>query len=270
MKVTTHSVNYKYGESFNLKPIADIHLGNKACDVNAFKEYLSDSNENTLFVGIGDLLDCVVVKDLKRYRKSADDTQGDSVVDEQIDRAEEILRPYRDRIVGLGHGNHEDEIVKRAGTNPIKRICKRLDVPFLGYSGLIKLIFSITKNGERVGRVRTVIIRYHHGWGGGSRTQGADLTKFSKDLSYWDADIFLYGHVHRQQTDSVPRLGLCGEKLISKPKIMCICGTFLKTYLEGTDPTYSEVKGYPPVELGGVVVNIKPHRRWVKIKSFIV
>ena len=269
MIVTTHKVNYTYGQSFNLKPIADVHLGASACDVKAFKEFLEDSDENTLFLGIGDLLDCIIVKDLKRYRKSSDDSLGDSIVDEQIDRAEELLKPYKDRIIGLGHGNHEDTIIKVCGTNPIKRLCKRLDVPFLGYSGLVRLLFSDTSK-TRKGRSRTVVIRYHHGWGGGSRTQGADLTKFSKDISYWDADVYLYGHVHRQQTDSVTRLGLSGETLISRPKILCICGTFLKTYLNSNNPTYSEIKGYPPVELGGVVVNIKPHRYWVKMKSFIV
>ena len=143
-------------------------------------------------------------------------------------------------------------------------------MPFLGYSGLIKIIFrEQSKSGGKLGRGRTVIIRYHHGWGGGSRTQGADLTKFSKDVAYWDADIFLYGHVHRKQTDAIPRLGLVGEKLISKPKIMCICGTFLKTYTGSMEPTYSEVKGYPPVEIGGVVVNIKPDKDWVKIKAYL-
>ena len=268
MRVTTHKVEYEYGETFNLKPIADVHLGSRACDVRAFKEFLEDSDEKTLFLGIGDLLDCIIVKDVKRYRKSGDATEGDAVVDEQIDRAEEILRPYKDRIIGLGHGNHEDTIIKVAGTNPIKRLCKRLDVPFLGYSGLVRLIFC--KDIKHGGMGRTVVIRYHHGWGGGSRTQGADLTKFSKDISYWDADVYLYGHVHRQQTDSIDRLGLCGNTLISKPKIICICGTFLKTYLNDHNPTYSEIKGYPPTSIGGVCVTIKPHRKWVKMKSFIV
>jgi hypothetical protein len=266
MRVTTHKVFYNYGDTFKLKPIADIHLGNKACDVKAFKEYMAECDEKTLFIGIGDLLDCVIVKDVKRYRKSVDASEGDSIIDEQIDLAYDILQPYRDNIIGLGHGNHEDEIIKHCGTNPIKRICKRLEVPFLGYSGLVRLTFRNTKGG----RGRLVVVRYHHGWGGGSRTQGADLTKFSKDISYWDADIYLYGHVHRQQTDTIPRLGLTGEKITSKPKIMAICGTFLKTYLNSDDPTYSEVKGYPPVEIGSIVVTIRPHRRWVKLKSYLI
>jgi hypothetical protein len=267
VRVTTQNVSYTYGEIFRIKPIADVHLGNTACDVRAFKSYLADSDGSTLFLGIGDLLDCVITNDIKRYRKSVDASESDSIVDEQIDKACDILDKYKNQIIGLGSGNHEDVIVKRCGTNPTARICKRLNVPFLGFSGLVRLMFREAR--YKGGRGRMVVLRYHHGWGGGSRTQGADLTKFSKDLAYWDADVFFYGHVHRKQTDTVPRLGLSGEQLISKPKILCICGTFLKTYTKGFDPTYSEVKGYPPVELGSVEVRIKPHRKWVKMESFL-
>jgi len=67
------------------------------------------------------------------------------------------------------------------------------------------------------------------------------------------------------QNDTVPRLALSGEKLIAKDKHVCICGTFLKTYLNSADATYSEVKGYPPVSVGGLNIFIKPKRYWVKI-----
>jgi len=205
-------------------------------------------------------MDSIIVPDI-RYRKSQDAMKEDmAIIDKQIEQAEDLLSPYKNRIIGLASGNHETNIIRRAGTDPIARLTRALECKNLGYSGLIKL--RLSENGSRG---RTVTIRYHHGWGGGSRTQGADLTKFSKDLQYWQADIFLYGHVHRKQTDRVPRLGLSGEELVSKPKVLCICGTFLKTYSKGIDSTYSEEKGYPPVEIGGLIVNIKPVRKWVSI-----
>lgn len=263
MEITAKRIEYKYGDTIKLKPILDVHLGNIACDVKAFKKYLVDSDDKTYFIGVGDFFDAVIVTD-KRYRKSIDASEGDAIIDEQVERGVELLKPYAHKILGMGSGNHEDTVTKRAGTNMIARLCKELKVPFLGFSGLFKL--QLTDNGNRG---RTIIIRYHHGWGGGSRTQGADLTKYSKDMAYWDADIFLYGHVHRQQTDQVPRLGLSGLKLIARPKIICICGTFLKTYTEGTDPTYSEICGYPPVSIGGVGIDITPNRHWVDIKAYL-
>jgi len=260
MVVFTYRINYKLGDTIKIKPLFDVHYGNTNCDVNATKRYLAEENDrNTYIIGGGDSLDSIIVTD-KRYRKSADAAEGEAIIDEAIDGVEKILTPYKDKIIGLASGNHEDTILLRANTDPIARLCKALECKNLGYSGLIRLILS--ENGSRG---RTVVIRYHHGWGGGSRTQGADLTKYSKDLAYWDADIFLYGHVHRKQADRVPRLGLSGEVLISKPKMECICGTFLKTYSKGIRPTYSEKAGYPPVEVGGLVVNIKPMQRWVDI-----
>jgi len=263
MIVHTHRVDYeKYGNIVKIKPIFDVHLGNKYCDKKALKNYLAEDDDHlTYFIGGGDLMDSIVITD-PRYEKHVDDTPLDAIIDAQVDEMYELLEPYKDRIIGLGRGNHENVVIKKCGTDPTGRLCKKLDCAYLGYSGLIRLIMS---EGEKGGRGRTVFIRWHHGWGGGSRTQGADLTKYSKDTMYWDADVFLYGHVHRKQSDRVPRLGLSGEVLISKPKVIGICGTFLKTYSKTVDTTYSEVKGYPPTEIGGIKVNIQPTDRWVKI-----
>jgi hypothetical protein len=262
--ITTETlIKYVYGDEIKVKPISDVHLGAVACDEFAFKKYLADSDDKTYFIGVGDLLDLVVWLDFKRYRPSQNkaDHSEDDVIDQWIERAVKILDPYKERILGLGEGNHEDAITKHHGTNPMKRICEALHVPFLGYSWLFKLNFR-----EETGRGRTVVIRGHHGWGGGSRTQGADLTKFSRDVAYYDADLFLYGHVHQKQHDEVPRLGLSGNRLIAKPKIMVLCGTFLKTLSDNHNPTYSESKGYPPVSIGGPTIHIKPNRDWVDMK----
>ena len=260
MIVTTKRIDYRYGQTFRLKPISDIHIGNRAFDQRAFEEYLKDSDSRTYFIGIGDLYDAIMPND-KRYQKSIDAEDGDSIMDKQVARGVRLLKPYKKKIIGLGVGNHERTVIQRCGSNMVERTCEKLGVPNLGYSGLVRLILSDNKS-----RTRTIIIRYHHGWGGGSRTIGADLTKFSRDVAYWDADVFLYGHVHKLQTDEIPRLGLSGEKLYAKPKVICICGTFLKTYIDSTDATYSEVAGYPPTTVGGLALTIKPNNIWVNIK----
>jgi len=260
LKIIESRINYTYGETVKLKPIADVHLGNKLCDVKAFKEYLGNPEES-YYIGVGDLLDSIILADLKRYDRKLDASDPNvAIVDYQVNRMAEILMPYKHKIIGLGEGNHEDEIRKRCGTNPVQRLCDILEVPYLGYTWMCQLRLS-----EGGNRTRTVTIRGHHGWGGGSRTQGGDLTKFARDTGYYDADLFLYGHVHRRQYDEVPRLGLVGSKLIAKPKIMCICGTFQKTLTEVADPSWAETKGFPPVSIGGLTINIKPTSTWVKI-----
>ena len=246
----------------------DVHCGHKDCDLLAFKKFMAESDDKTYFIGGGDLIDAIIAKDIRRYRKSDDATKGDAVIDEQLDIIYDILKPYSKRIIGLAAGNHEDSILKYCGTDPTSRLCKMLSddtytVKYLGYSCLVKLIFH-----ENNGRGRSVVIREHHGWGGGSRTRGADITKYEKDMGKWDADIYLYGHVHKKQTDKMPRLGMAGKTLIAKPQLLCICGTFEKTYSNTTDPTYAETKGFPPTEIGGVTINIKPlSHGWVDLSA---
>ncbi len=253
-------IPYRWGDTIRIKPIFDAHLGNRYCDEAALKRYLADSDDCTYFMGGGDFLDSIITRDIRRYTKAADATETDAIIDEQVRKGFSILEPYKDKIIGWGRGNHEAAIRTHCGTDPAERLAELLGCPNLGYSGLIRLLLS--ENGTRT---RTVIIRWHHGWGGGSRTQGADLTKFSRDIAYWDADIYLYGHVHKKQSDRIPRLGLSGNKLIARPKLVGLCGTFLKTYTATADSTYAEEKGYPPVELGGIVVNIQPDRYWCKV-----
>ena len=262
MIVTEYRIPYKYGDSIRLKPVFDIHYGNAYCDTRALKDYLADSDDKTYFLGGGDSIDAIITRDMKRYMKHSDATETDAVIDEQVDGLYEILAPYQDRFIGLMDGNHEHTIVKYHGTNPIKRLCEKMGCEHLGYSSLIKLVFT-----EEGSRIRTVIVRTHHGWGGGSRTQGADLTKFSRDVGHWDADIFLYGHTHRRVSDTIERLGISGKKLIARPKYVFVCGSFLKTLSLTPDATYSEVAGYPPIAIGGVNITIKPDNKWVKVES---
>ena len=47
MIVTTKRIEYKYGQTFKLKPISDIHIGAKAYDEKAFGKYLEDSDKDT-------------------------------------------------------------------------------------------------------------------------------------------------------------------------------------------------------------------------------
>lgn len=262
METNFRAISYKFGDQFTIKPIADVHLGNAACDERAFKEYLRDSDESTYFIGIGDLMDAVIVSDIKRYRKGVDASkEREDIVDYQVQRAAAFLSPYSERILGLGTGNHEDAILTHCATDMTRRVCQQLNVPYLGYSGLYRLKFA-----EGGSRVRTVDIRYHHGWASG-RTQGGQLTSNAKDVMHWDADVFFYGHGHKMLSDSIARLGIQGDcRLVSRDLVICLCGTFLKTYIDG-EITYSEKKGYGPQRIGQPFVTVKPTRGGVRIKA---
>ena len=259
--IPEYRIEYKYGDSFRIKPLFDTHIGNAYCDIDSIKRYLSDTDDKTYIIGGGDTLDSVIVTD-KRYAKHVDGSTSDAIIDEQIDVAYDILKPYKDRIVGLGSGNHEETIVTRNGTNPTRRLSRMLGVPHLGIDWHIRMVFS--ENGSSG---RTLVIFGHHGWGGGSRTIGADLTKFSRKATDTDADIYLFGHVHRRQSVMLTRTGFRGGKHVAKELHLFICGTFLKTFSLTDESTYSERAGFPPTPIGGVNITITPTAKWVKIES---
>jgi len=265
MIVITKKIPCGFNETITLKPIFDVHLGSKYCDVDAFKKFLGPVDPNTYYFSGGDLIDSIVVTD-KRYDKHGDITTSDAVIDDQIDMAYEILKPYRKQIIAMGNGNHEATVLKRCGTDPTKRISKMLGCPPMGVSGIIKLVLQGDKKSKQS---RTIIVRWHHGYGGGTTTRGGLLTKFSREALYWDADLFLFGHVHQRQMDRIPVNRIKGNKVILQPKIIVICGTFLSTHANNTDNTYSENAGYPPVEMNGVDIHITPNKEFADIKVII-
>jgi hypothetical protein len=206
-------------------------------------------------LSLGDLFDGIVFSDT-RYDKGSDAirSRNSEIIDEQVDWGCEILESYAKRFIGIGLGNHEWTPIKRGGTNPIKRICRRLGIPYLGYSGFIRVYLHEKGNT----RGRSVIVRYHHGYGGGGRTGGASITRYEKEMADYDADIYLYGHDHQLNVKPYAYQQLRGQKVIDRLRWLIVGGTYLKTYVQGGDPTYSERKGYRPVPIIGTVIKLKP------------
>jgi len=260
MKADTVRIPYKYGQEFKLIPLFDIHLGNKSCDKRKLKEDIkkAEDTENLFIVGGGDWLDSIIVTD-KRYRKSADDTDSEAIIDDQIDTLAEILDPVKHKILCAGDGNHELTLIKH-GTNPVKRLCEKLSTPeheviYFGESWMLKLMFH--EDGQRG---RSLTIYCHHGWGGGSRTQGADITKYSHAVKFWDADLFLFGHTHKVKADIVEVGRMIGNnswKTFQKKTL--VCGTYQRTYSQDTTTTWAESKGFNPTTIGNPYAILKPH-----------
>ena len=250
-------------EVVKVKPLMDLHKGAKTCDLKAFKEFIKDRDEFTYFVCNGDLWDMIFFND-KRFRPSGHDKSGvDDAIDEEVDEMEAILHPIKDHIIGIGTGNHEDTIEQRCGTNPSKRLAKRLGVPYMGYSWWFRM--AITRPTGGVGSVDFFV---SHGFGGGTRTEGGSITKYAKFADRFLCDVFIVGHDHRKQYVKYPVLGIHGiakAYLYGKSKTIVLGGSWKKTYGMGTVVTWEESKGFPPSELGGVCINIKPAQKWVKV-----
>jgi predicted phosphodiesterase len=239
-----------------IKPLMDLHKGASTCDLKAFKGFIKDRDDKTYFLTAGDLWDNIYFDD-KRYRISGHDALAvDEAIDEEVNEMAEILDPIKDRLIAIGTGNHEDTVTKRCKTNPSKRLAEKLGVPYMGYSYWFRI--ALSWNG---GRGRSVDFFVSHGFGGGTRTEGGSVTKYSKFADRFLCDVFIVGHDHRKQYVKYPTLGIIGKEkaaLYSKSKTICLGGSWKKTYGTGTNVTWEETKGFPPNEIGGITIEIRP------------
>lgn len=268
MILHTVRIPYKDGQVFQLKPCFDWHLG-RNCDVKALRRYMRQGidNPDCYTVGGGDLADSIVTTD-KRYTKAGDDTTSGAIIDEQTQAVVDMFKGYEGRVLGIGVGNHELTVLNKAGVHISRNIARMLDTASLGYQWAVNLRFYHTnKAGKDNGKTRTLVIFGHHGWGGGSRTEGGSITKYSNHLLRYEGDIFLYGHDHQLKENRVEYMGIRGKKFIPKNKRLYMCGTFQRTFSKTDEPTWAETKGFNPVTLTGLNIYIKPTGEWFDVWS---
>lgn len=257
-KILTYPIIYNSSKDvIKIKPIMDLHKGAKTCDVKAFKSFIKDRDDKTYFFTNGDLWDAIYFRD-KRFKASGHEhTDADDAVDIEIAEMVDLLSPIKDRIICVGHGNHEETVLKQCMTNMSKRLADALGVPFLGYSFWFRLMLG-WKGG---GRVRSVDFFCSHGFGGGTRTEGGSITKYSKFSDRFACDVFVVGHDHKKQFVRYPILAIAGEKdvrLVSRTKLVCLGGSWKKAYSNDTVATWEDTKGFTGNEIGGVTIEIKP------------
>jgi len=260
MKVYSKTIPYeKDGEKFTLIGFGDVHYGSANCDKSLFIHTLRRHGKarNTYLIDMGDACDAIVPKDAKRYRPKGLDPElefEEDVIDRQIEwyceQHEKLVNP--EKFLGIVSGNHHDIILEKHGTDPTKRIAYRLKTQNLGYCFFYRLLFKREGKGYQ-----ELVIYGHHGWGGGSRTEGGNITRFCKAANQIEgADICLYGHTHDKWAKPMVRVKPVGYKVKEVPKMVANTGTFLKTLSDSETPSYSERAGYPPRALGYVSIEI--------------
>lgn len=253
------------GAVVKLFPIGDVHLGSPACDVESVRATISAvaNDPNAYWIGMGDYVDAIAPGD-KRWRlRTMDwnaigrDARGNldtgDLAQWNIDLVEKefgkILTP--EKCLGLLEGNHERAFADHYLTDLTKRLCKGHGLTFLGQTAFVRWIFQRSTSAA----AQIDIFAEHGATGGGS--DGNSVNNMAKRLEQWDADVLLKGHVHRRMVWRKTRLGWGPKVMSTRRQILALTGCYLKGYNEG-DLTYSEGKAYPPNELGGTVILLKP------------
>jgi hypothetical protein len=231
----------------NLYFRGDIHLGCKQADVAAWQETNAIVAEDPLgfdFI-MGDVVDSIVAKD-KRYDPFNRDPQFESV-DDAFSFFEEEYTPLKDKSGGMIIGNHEWKLIQYCEMNEIKKICRRLKIPYLGYAAFLELVFP---NGK------TLTGFIAHGTGGGRRV-GAKMNKLDEvkgKISY--VNFAVYGHSHELWGRPVPVLDVENHEVIAKNIHTASSGSFLRNYVEGTTG-YGERGLYDPLPVGYVYLEVR-------------
>jgi len=255
---------------------SDTQFGSRYFSRRHFAKWLNKQAPlpQTYFLTVGDNIEAITPRD-KRFTLEHIDPEyfnryfnnpnskyfgkPDALVDCQIDDFCETVETHikPEQWLGIGRGNHDDTIRIHHGSDPQTRIAERLGTVDLGYSWLLLLVLRPTTGGG--GRVRTITFYGHHGWGGGSRTSGGDLTKFERLLIDYDADIYLTGHTHRPFAVPFPRLSISlTGNMRSRDRWLGNTGSFMKLLSDGPIPSWAEKKGFRVVKLGGLVFELKP------------
>ena len=231
----------------NLYFRGDIHLGSKQAAIESWmmSNKIIMKDPLAFDFGMGDIVDSIIAKD-KRYDPFNRDPSFESI-DDAFSFFEDSYESIKDKSGGLLVGNHEWTLIQATEMNETRKICKRFNIPYLGFSALIKFQFP---NG------RTLIGFLAHGAGGG-RKIGSKANRLDEVKGkFIDADFTVFAHTHELFTRASPVLLLRNDKLVSKTVHMASSGSFLRNYVPDT-LGYGERALYDPLPIGFVYLEIR-------------
>lgn len=153
------------------------HIGAKAAEVQTFKDHIDLAAEpNTYLLVLGDVFENAIPS-----RGMGMMFEQALSPEDQLDEADRIFRPYKDKIVGACTSNHSRRTYKEVGIDIDKQLYKRIGCRQSVYKGLQGVVVFGGKK-----------IAFAHGNGSGDNWN--DALKLFK--IYPTADIVITSHRH--------------------------------------------------------------------------
>lgn len=182
-------IEYQFNKEIKIIPISDVHIGASAFMEKEFKETIKyiEENENVYTVLAGDIIDNAVV--CGKIASAVYDNVLSPM--QQVEKAIELLRPIKDKILGCVLGNHCYRTAMATGINPMTLICAELGIQNIYRENLAIIKIKIGKREEKPRQTYTLLV--HHGIG----TDNSAIKKDKEFInSFEGADIIVTGHVH--------------------------------------------------------------------------
>jgi hypothetical protein len=223
----------KVKEYLTLIPLGDVHYGCRSCEVDIFKNHVNDIRKakDTTVILMGDLCD-IGTRD-----SVGAGTYDDNInPEEQYEEMLEILKPIKDKIIGLHTGNHEERIRIKTSFDISKMLSRELNVPYLQWGALHK--------------IKVNDINFHaysiHG-SSCATTLAGKMNACLKMQEKVSADLYIHAHTHG--LDYFPQIYYSidnrGSVIIKNTKHFILTGSFVDW-----DSSYAEMKNLGPSPVG--------------------
>ena len=272
--------------------MSDLHIGGLHVDYKLIDKELADAKKRGAKILInGDVFDAVLPGDRKRYRANNLHPRlyeaGDDMLGESIRWAYEILAPYKDDIIMIGDGNHDDAVARYHHIEPVKHLVVMLNgadgkIQYGGYHGFIHVQlhpYSDTHYGHYV-------IHYHHGAGGAAPVTKGAIT-FSRAAMWIEgADAIWRGHTHHRQAGRDNKITFNKSVVVPENRVMTRdvltlrTGSYFDTYVgttseqllkHGRKDSYAALWDCPTLPKGGLMLTLTAaHSRDVRGKGTTV
>lgn len=272
MEVIEKIIPYSRSDTFYFYPFSDPHLGSIASAEEEFRAKILEcaNRKNSFALGGGDYADSILKNDPRFDMEGlAPWVEKGNIIESQRIRVVDAFRPLAEegKLIGLGTGNHEEEIHIRFQDDITRNICKDLKVPYAGYACFVVLSF------RRKGSTESHEYIWHHWHGAGSaQTEGARLMRLVRLVNDIQAHIYTMAHLHAMTSHTPDRLVCIRGKVKSIKLAATITGSWLRAYNQPKHgqtlgPSYAERKGYKPSRIGCPIIKIKPDSDEFTIES---
>lgn len=236
--------------------ISDIHYDSTHCRRDLLKKHLDTAKKEDRKVFInGDWFD--VMGCHKDPRSKPQDIRPEyyekrPYLDLVLEDSYEFLKDYADQIAFLGYGNHCTSIIRHRDTDILQRLHGLLsqhnkDIVLGEYSGFVSFKFEHVAGGG----IRSILMHYHHGYGGNAKRSKGVLDNQITAMMYPQADIIIRGHDHQKWHDPSTVSMIVDKSGQIKQTTKHILRT--GSYKDGLENSFGweNSKGFLPTRMGG-------------------
>ena len=241
-------------DNLTIIPISDVHLGDKTCNIKAFKAILErvKNEENTYAILNGDLCNIAL-------KSSVSDVYENKSPMEEVAELIDYLEPIKDKILVISNGNHEDRIKKDTSIDVLWLVAKQLGIEECYSPSWWYLYLSFGMCNKH--RPLTYTISGYHG-AGGSTTSGAKINRAKKMGQVVVADCYLMSHVHEPiNTKSVIFTpDYQHRSLVKRELFYCVSNSFVEY-----EDSYAEKMGLLPSHTGINEILLNGRKKEIKL-----